>query len=336
MASSQFYSNKFDPSLKLYCDPDRYLTVGSIADFTDNRIIYDVQMAIQKIAPDVQLIIGTDVHSWTTGFSYDVSYKLFMEGVYGTTAGLKLCLEFSKNNRVNEEGKPVPSDYYRVELHACNASHNWSPVPLTNKAKNFLDAKNGIFQRNNHGLDLRDPSSDTIIRVIDAMITAPRRQAFRDFVDADKKNRMDAENTKNLIEIESMDIIPELEKISKDTYMGIPDVIAEPSSKRVVFLTGGYGGSLELAMYKDHMLFRLHTGGTHSTDNGFNINFIRMLSGMLEAHNIYLSTHIPYSEKETAYDMLKRIGDCYGKTRFLLGCDAWRGLDDKWKRNPNI
>jgi len=332
MASAQC-SNKFDPSLKLYYDPDRYLTVGSIADFTDNRIIYDVQMAIQKIAPDVQVEIGTSVHSWTTGFSYDVIYKLYRRGIYGTTAGLKLCLEFSKINRM-VEGQKVESDYYKVELLACNASNNWSPVPLTNKAKNFL-GKNGIYQRNNNGIELRAPSSDTIVRVIDAMITAPRRQAFRDFVDTDKKNMLEAENTKNLIEIESMDIIPELEKISKDTYMGIPDVIAEPSSKRIIFLKGGYGGSFELTMYKDYMIFRLHTGGTNYTDNGFNISFIRMMTGMLEAHNIYLSTHIPYSEKETAFDMLKRIGECYSKTRFLLGCEAWAGLDDKWKRNPN-
>ena len=332
--ASHVYSNKFDPSLKLYCDSDRYLnlTVGSVADFTDNRIIYDVQRAIQKIAPDVQLEIDTSVHSWTSVFSYDVTYKLFKEGVYGTTAGLKLCLEFNKNNRINEERKTVTSDYYKVELCACNASNNWSPVPLTNKAKKLL-CKDEIYQKNNHGIGLRDPSSATILRVIDAMITVPRRQAFRDFVDTDKKNRMESENTKNLIEIESMDIIPELEKISKDTYMGIPDVVTEPSSKRVIFLKGGYGGSLELVMYKDYMIFRLHKGV--DSDNGFNISFIRMLLGMLETNNIYLPTHIPYSEKETAFDMLKRIGDCYGKTRFLLGCEAWAGLDDKWKRNPN-
>lgn len=334
MASSQFYPNKFDPSLTLYCAPGDSWTVGSIADFTDNRIIYDVQMAIQKIAPDVQVEIGTSVHSWTSGFSYDVTYKLFREGVYGTTAGLKLCLEFYKNNRINEEGKPVPSDYYKIDLIACNATNNWSPVPLTNKAKSFL-GKTGIRQKGNHSLDLCDPSSDTILRVINAMITVPRRQAFRDFVDADKKNRMEAENTKNLIEIESMDIIPELEKISADTYMGIPDVVTEPSCKRVIFLSGGYGSSFELVMFKDYMIFRIQNTGTSYTDNGFSSSFIRMLSGMLEAHNIYLSTHIPYSEKESAFDMIKRIGNCYAKTRFLLGRDAWAGLDVKWKRNPN-
>ena len=291
--ASHVYSNKFDSSLKLYCDQDSYLNlaVGSIADFTDNRIIYDVQMAIQKIAPDVQLEIYTSVHWWTSVFSYDITYKLYREGVYGTTAGLKLCLEFNKNNRRNEEGKIVASDYYKVELCACNASNNWSPVPLTNKAKNLLN--NEIYQKNNHGIGLRDPSSETILRVIDAMITGPRRQAFRDFVDTDKKNRLEAENTKNLIEIESMDIIPELEKISKDTYMGIPDVVTEASSKRVIFLRGGYGGSFELVMHKDYMIFRLQPGGNNYSENGFNISFIRMLSGMLELRTLYRTTHIP-------------------------------------------
>ena len=166
------------------------------------------------------------------------------------------------------------------------------------------------------------------------MITPNRRKALIEFINTAKKDAMESANTKNLLDIETMDIIPELETICSKYSMGKPDIVDDAYYRKVIFLSGEYGARFYLNLYKDYMVFELTKGGEYVSDK-FDVNFIRMLRGFFGNSNIDIATHIPYDKKEQVYDMLARIGTIYQKTRFLVNYETWFNLDPMWKRNPN-
>ena len=317
-------TNQFDPSLQMQIDDSRQFDVGSPTDFTDNKMISVIKKTVANMVPEAQLKMTINYESWSRVFCYTMTFKVFYLGVNGNEEGFKIKVEFSKCPNCNK---------YKIWFETPDIKRCWRETPLPNKAKAYRTMANHSVS-SDKCLVFYDPSEKTINGFLNAMITPNRRKALQEFINTTKKDAMESANTKNLLDIETMDVIPELERISSKYSMGIPEIVEEAYSRTVIFIRGEYGAKFCLSMYKEYMAFDLTKGADYVSDK-FDTNFIRLLKGFFGHSNIDTATHIPYDKKEQVYDMLTRIGTIYQKTRFLVNYESWYNLDPMWKRNPN-
>lgn len=316
-------TNQFDPSLQMRIDDKKEFDLGSTADFTDNKMISVIKKTIADMVPEAQLNVSNCFEAWTRFFCYTMEFKVFYKGVNDDEEGFKIKVGFTKGQ---------DSDKYRIGFKVPTVKRGWVDMPLPNKAKAYRIKAN--YASTAQCLEFYDPSEETVKGFINALITPNRRKALQEFINTAKKDALESANTKNLLDIETMDVIPELEAISRKYSMGKPDIVEEAYYRKVVFIVGEYGARFKLNMYKEYMAFDI-TMGAEYTSNMFDTNFIRLLNGFLANSNIDIATHIPYDKKERVYDMLERIGTIYQKTRFLVNYETWYNLDPMWKRNPN-
>lgn len=317
-------TNQFDPSLQMRIDDKREFDLGSTADFTDNKMLPVIKKTIADMVPEAQLKVSNNFETWTRCFCYTMEFKVFYKGINDNEDGFKIKVEFSKGQGC---------DKYKIGFEVPVVKRGWSDMPLPNKAKAYRTKAN-YTASSDQRLVFYDPSEETIKGFLNAMITPNRRKALQEFIKTAKKDAMESANIKNLLDIETMDIIPELETICSKYSMGKPDIVEEAYCRKVVFLKGDFGAKFDLNLYKEYMTFSITKGADYVNDH-FDTNFLRLLKGFLAHSNIDTSTHIPYSKKEQVYDMLKRIGNIYQKTRFLVNYESWYDLDPIWKRNPN-
>ena len=317
-------TNQFDPSLQLEIDDDKKFVYGSPADFTDNKMISVIKKTIADLVPEAQLKIATDIETWVMYFNYNMEFKVFYKGVNDNEEGFKINVEYTKGQNC---------DKYKIGFEAPVVKRGWVTMPLPNKAKVYRTQAN-YTASSDQRLVFYDPSEETIKGFLDAMITPNRRKALREFIKTAKSDMMESANTKNLLDIETMDIIPELETICSKYSMDKPDIVEEAYCRKVIFINGEYGTKFYLNLFKEYMELDI-TMGAEYTSNKFDTNFIRLLKGFFTNSNLDISTHIPYDKKELVYDMLKRIGTIYQKTRFLVNYESWYNVDPMWKRNPN-
>lgn len=317
-------SNQFDPSLQMVVDDVKKFDLGTTADFTDNKMISVIKKTIIDMVPEAQFRISTNFETWSRVFCYTMEFKVFYKGVNDNEEGFRIKVEFSKGQNC---------DKYKIGFETPVVNRGWTDTLLPNKAKAYRTKANWAMSTDKR-LVFYDPSEETIKGFLNAMITPNRRKALQEFIETAKKDAMESANTKNLLDIETMDIIPELETICSKYSMGKPDIVDDAYYRKVIFLSGEYGARFYLNFYKDYMAFELTKGGEYVSDK-FDVNFIRMLRGFFGNSNIDVATHIPYDKKEQVYDMLTRIGTIYQKTRFLVNYETWFNLDPMWKRNPN-
>ena len=316
--------NQFDSSLQMVIDDNKVFDLGSTADFTDNKMIAVIKKTIADMVPEAELKVSTNYEAWTRFFCYTMEFKVFYKGVNDNEDGFKIKMEFCKGQNC---------DKYKIGFEVPVVNRGWRDMLLPNKAKAYRTKAN-YAASSDQLMVFYDPSEETIKGFLNAMITPNRRKALLEFINTAKKDAMESANTKNLLDIETMDIIPELEAISRKYSMGKPDIVEEAYYRKVIFINGEYGAKFYLNLYKDYMAFELSKGGDYVSDK-FDVNFIRMLRGFFMNSNIDSATHIPYDKKEQVYDMLTRIGNIYQKTRFLVNYETWYNLDPIWKRNPN-
>lgn len=317
-------TNQFDPSLQLEIDADKKFVLGSPADFTDNKMISVIKKTIADIVPEAQLKIATDIETWVMYFNYNMVFKVFYTGVNGNEEGFKINVEYTKGQNC---------DKYKIGFEAPVVKRGWVTMQLPNKAKVYRTQAN-YASSSDQRIMFYDPSEETIKGFINAMITPNRRKALQEFIATAKKDAMESANTKNLLDIETMDIIPELETICRKYSLGKPNIEDEAYYRKVIFLRGEYGVKFSLNLYKEYMAFDITKGADYVSDK-FDTNFVRLMKGFFTHSNIDTATHITYDKKEQVYDMLKRIGNIYQKTRFLVDYESWFDLDPIWKRNPN-
>lgn len=316
--------NQFDPSLQMQLDDKREFELGSTADFTDNRMIAVIKKTIADMVPEAELRVSTCIESWTRCFYYTMGFKVFYKGVNGDEEGFKINVEFNKGQNC---------DKYKIGFEVPVVNRGWRDMPFPNKAKAYRIKANNVASSDQR-MVFYDPSEETIKGFLNAMITPNRRKTLQEFINTAKKDAMESVNTKNLLDIETMDVIPELEAISTKYSMGKPDIKEEAYCRKVIFLSGEWGTKFNLNLHKEYMTFDITEGADYVSDK-FDTNFIRMLKGFFTHSNIDVATHIPYDKKEQVYDMLTRIGNIYQKTRFLVNYESWYNLDPMWKRNPN-
>lgn len=317
-------TNQFDPSLQMVVDDEKKFDLGSTVDFTDNKMISVIKKMIADMVPEAQFRVSTNFENYSRFFSYNIGFKVFYTGVNREEEGFNIKVEFQKGQKC---------DKYNIGFEVPVENRGWCDMLLPNKAKAYRTKANWSMSSNQR-LVFYDPSEETIKGFINAMITPNRRKALQEFINTAKKDAMESANTKNLLDIETMDIIPELETICSKYSMGKPDIVEEAYYRKVIFISGEYGARFYLNFYKDYMEFGLTKGGEYVSDK-FDVNFIRLLRGFFMNSNIDSATHIPYDKKEQVYDMLTRIGTIYQKTRFLVNYETWYNLDPMWKRNPN-
>ena len=316
--------NQFDPSLQLHIDDSRQFDVGTTADFTDNKMISVIKKTIANMVPEAQLKVSTSFEAWSRVFCYNMGFKVFYEGVNNSEEGFKINVEFSKGQNC---------DKYKIGFEVPVVSRGWRDMILPNKAKAYRTKAN-YASSSDQRLVFYDPSEETIKGFLNAMITPNRRRALQEFINTAKKDAMESANIKNLLDIETMDVIPELETICSKYSMGKPEIIEEAYCRKVLFINGEYGAKFYLNLYKDYMAFDM-TRGSDYVGSRFDTSFIRLLKGFFAQSNLDIATHIPYDKKEQVYDMLTRIGTIYQKTRFLVNYESWYNLDPMWKRNPD-
>ncbi|MBR5317602.1 MAG: hypothetical protein IKU39_06890 [Lachnospiraceae bacterium] len=318
-------TNQFDPSLQMQVDDSRKFDLGSTTDFTDNKMISVIKKTVANMVPEAQLRASTSFESWSRVFCYTLGFKVFYKGINDNEEGFKIKVEFSKCQNC---------DKYKIGFETPVVKRGWVDMLLPNKAKAYRTKANYAMSSDQY-LTFYDPSEETIKGFINAMITPNRRKALQEFINTAKKDAMESANTKNLLDIETMDIIPELERISSKYSMGIPEIVEEAYCRKVVFINGEYGTKFYLNLFKEYMEFNITRGADYVGNNKFDANFIRMLKSFIDQSNIDIATHIPYDKKEQVYDMLTRIGTIYQKTRFLVNYESWYNLDPMWKRNPD-
>ena len=323
--ANKLITNIFDSALQTYVDDSKKYEAGNETCFTNNKIIAAVKSQVAAMVPEAELKTSATVSEWTNVFCFEMEYRLTYKNIYSHMRGFYIGLAYERT--VND------CDKYTVSLSNFTENHGWERIAFPNKAEAFR-IKAAPSRSYDKSLTFYDPSEELIKGFVNALVTPNRRRAFQQFINDDKKDAIVSSNTKNMLDIESIEIIPELERITKDACMGIPEVIDEPNCRKIMLLRGQYGCRIELAMFKDFMRFNITHGSDYNTDH-FDTNFIRLLNGHFGQFNIDLGISVPYDKKEQVFDMLKRIGDCYKKTRFLIGYDAWYGLDDMWKMNPN-
>lgn len=316
-------TNQFDPSLQMRIDDKKEFDLGSTADFTDNKMLPVIKKTIADMVPEAELKIATDIETWVMYFNYNMVFKVFYKGVNDNEEGFRIKVEYTKGQNC---------DKYKIGFEAPVVKRGWVTMPLPNKAKVYRTQANA--SSSDQRIMFYDPSEETIKGFINAMITPNRRKALQEFIATAKKDALESANTKNLLDIETMDIIPELEAICRKYSLGKPNIEDEAYYRKVVFLRGEYGVKFSLNLYKEYMAFDITKGADYVSDK-FDTNFVRLMKGFFTHSNIDTSTHIPYSKKEQVYDMLKRIGNIYQKTRFLVNYESWYDLDPIWKRNPN-
>ena len=316
--------NQFDPSLQMQVDDSKKFDLGSTADFTDNKMISVIKKTIANMVPEAQLRVSSDYEYWTRFFSYTMGFKVFYKGVNDSEEGFKINVEFTKGQNC---------DKYKIWFEAPVIKRGWREMLLPNKAKAYRNKANFSTSSDQY-LTFYDPSEETIKGFINAMITPNRRKALQEFINTAKKDAMESANTKNLLDIETMDIIPELETICSKYSMGKPDIVEEAYCRKVLFINGEFGTKFYLNLFKEYMAFDMTKGADYVCDK-FDTNFVRLLKGFFAHSNLDIATHIPYDKKEQVFDMLKRIGTIYQKTRFLVNYESWYDLDPVWKRNPD-
>lgn len=316
--------NQFDPTLQLQVDDSRKFDLGSTADFTDNKMISVIKKTITNMVPEAQLKMSNSFEAWTRFFCYTIGFKVFYTGVNGDVEGFKINVEFTKGQNC---------DKYKIGFEVPVVNRGWRDMPLPNKAKAYRTKAN-YAASSDQRLVFYDPSEETIKGFLNAMITPNRRKALQEFIKTAKSDMMESANTKNLLDIETMDIIPELEAICSKYSMGKPDIVEEAYCRKVLFINGEYGAKFYLNLYKDYMALDITRGSDYIGDR-FDTSFIRLLRGFFVHSNLDIATHIPYDKKEQVFDMLKRIGTIYQKTRFLVNYEAWYDVDPMWKRNPD-
>lgn len=317
-------TNQFDPSLQLRIDDKKEFDLGSTADFTDNKMISVIKKTIADMVPEAQLKVSNSFEAWSRIFCYTMEFKVFYEDVNDNVDGFKIKVEFSKGQNC---------DKYKIGFEAPFVNRGWIDMPFPNKAKAYRIKANPVASTDKR-LAFYDPSEETIKGFLNALITPNRRKALREFINIAKKDIMESANTKNLLDIETMDIIPELETICSKYSMGKPDIVEEAYCRKVLFINGEYGAKFYLNLYKDYMAFEITKGSDYIGDR-FDTSFIRMLKVFFTHSNLDIATHIPYDKKEQVFDMLTRIGTIYQKTRFLMNYEAWYNVDPMWKRNPD-
>lgn len=317
-------TNQFDPSLQLRIDDKKKFDLGSTADFTDNKMISVIKKTIADMVPEAQLKVSNSFEAWSRIFCYTMEFKVFYEDVNDNVDGFKIKVEFSKGQNC---------DKYKIGFEAPFVNRGWIDMPFPNKAKAYRTKANSVASTDKR-LVFYDPSEETIKGFLNAMITPNRRKALREFIKTAKKDAMESANTKNLLDIETMDIIPELEAICSKYSMGKPEIVEEAYCRKVLFINGEYGAKFYLNLYKDYMAFEITKGFDYIGDR-FDTSFIRMLKVFFTHSNLDIATHIPYDKKEQVFDMLTRIGTIYQKTRFLMNYEAWYNVDPMWKRNPD-
>lgn len=317
-------TNQFDPSLQMELDNDRKFDLGSTADFTDNKMISVIKKTIAAMVPEAQLKMLNSIESWTRCFCYTMEFKVFYTGVNDNVEGFNIKVEFTKCQNC---------DKYKIGFEAPVVKRGWVDMPLPNKAKAYRTTAN-YHTSSEQRITFYDPSEETIKGFLNAMITPNRRKALQEFINTAKKDALESANTKNLLDIETMDIIPEIEAICRKYSMVKPEIVEEAYCRKAIFINGEYGAKFYLSLYKDYMAFDF-TKGADYVGSRFDTSFIRLLKGFFGQSNIDIANHIPYDKKEQVYDMLKRIGNIYQKTRFLVNYESWYDLDPIWKRNPN-
>lgn len=317
-------TNQFDPSLQLRIDDKKEFDLGSTADFTDNKMISVIKKTIADMVPEAQLKLSNSFETWLRVFCYTIEFKVFYKGVNDNEDGFKIKVEFSKGQNC---------DKYKIGFEVPVVSCGWRDMPLPNKAKAYRTNANSAVSTDKC-LVFYDPSEETIKGFLNAMITPNRRKALQEFIKIAKSDMMESANTKNLLDIETMDIIPELEAICSKYSMGKPEIVEEAYCRKVLFINGEYGAKFYLNLYKEYMAFDMTKGADYLGDR-FDTNFLRLLKGFFAHSNLDIATHIPYDKKEQVFDMLTRIGTIYQKTRFLVNYDAWYNVDPMWKRNPD-
>ena len=317
-------TNQFDPSLQLRIDDKKEFDLGSTADFTDNKMISVIKKTIADMVPEAQLKVSNCFETWTRCFCYTMEFKVFYKDINDNMDGFKIKVGFSKGQNC---------DKYKIGFEVPVISRGWSDMRLPNKAKAYRTKANPVASTDKR-LAFYDPSEETIKGFLNALITPSRRKALQEFINTAKKDAMESANTKNLLDIETMDIIPELEAICSKYSMGKPEIVEEAYCRKVLFINGEYGAKFYLNLYKDYMAFEITKGSDYIGDR-FDTSFIRMLKVFFTHSNLDIATHIPYDKKEQVFDMLTRIGTIYQKTRFLMNYETWYNVDPMWKRNPN-
>lgn len=317
-------TNKFDPSITMEYDDEKHYDYGTTANFTDNKMIAVIKKKIGELVPDASYKVTTEMETWSNLFSYKMDFKVFRKNVNNIETGFTVKLEYSIGQR----------EKYKLWFEAPVPKRDgWKETMLPNKARAFIKFANPTLSSNQR-MAFYDPKEDTIMGFIDAMITPNRREALKKYIETDKKDLMESANTKNLLDIETMDIIPELEAVCSKCWMGMPSIEDEAYCRKAILIQSEWGASFKLMMYKEYMKFELTRGADYVSDK-FDTNFLRMLKGFLDKSNIDINTHIPYDKKELVYDMLQRIGTIYQKTWSAMHYEAWGKIATEWKRNPN-
>lgn len=318
-------TNIFDSALQMTVDTEQKYMAGDETCFTDNKILANVKTQVAAMVPEAELNVSTTVYNWTQVFCFDVEYRLTYKNIYGNKQGFSIKLTYERTT--NE------CDKYTISLVAEHPrSTYWDALPMPNKAKAFRGK--AVPSSSDKSMTFIDPPAELVRDFVNALVTPNRRKALREYIDNAKAAAMESANTKNMLDIESIDILPEIEQITRKFYMGIPEVIDKPNQRRIRLLLGQYSCSLELVMYKNFMEFGIHSGSDYNSDD-FVTNFIRLLKCSLASYKIDIGTQIGYDQKELVFDMVRRIGECYKAVYMSMGFETWRGVDKKWKMNPD-
>ena len=323
MASKKI-TNIFDSALQTTIDTEQKYIAGDETCFTDNKILANVKSQVAAMVPEAELSAHVSVYTWTQTFCYDAEYTLFYKNIYGNKQGFSIKLTYERATN--------KCDKYTISLVAeLPKSTYWDALPMPNKAKAFRGK--AVPSSSDKSMTFIDPPAELVRDFVNALVTPNRRKALREYIGDAKAAAMESANTKNMLDIESIDILPEIEQITRKFYMGIPEVIDKPNQRRIRLMSGQYRCALELVMYKDFMEFGIHSGTDYNSDD-FATNFIRMLKCSLANYNIDIGTQIRYDQKELVFDMVRRFGECYKAVYLALGFETWRDIDKKWKKNP--
>lgn len=318
--------NRFDPSMTATVNTGAVYEAGGNECFTDNEVIADVKRYIVEAVPDAEPEVYTSMAVWTRNYVYDVEYKVLYKDLYGIAAGFIVKLQYGKQMDGTER--------YTFSMEEYDTNMCRREIPLPNRAKAFR-SRTGVPQNNPKQLTFCDPGKELVKEFVEAMITPNRRKAFADFAAADRENRLEDANTKNLLDIESMDILPEFEKITRDAAMGLPETTDLPNRREIWLFRGTYGAGISLEMYKAYMCFRLDRGSDRNAE-GFDTVFIRLLHEIVSRSNIDITAHLEYNDtgRAMAFDMARRIGQCYRDVKYRMMFGMWEGIMKEWKRNP--
>ena len=319
--------NNFDPEITMSVDTDRKYDVGDPSCFTDNRMIADIKKWAAALVPGATVGVSVSNYYWSS-FAFDAEYSVFHKNIYAVDQGFRIKVTYCKE----ETG----GDRYTFYLQDYSAKGGWHDIYLPNKAKAFLreaSASTKYLQNSDKHIIFVNPAAETIKKFVDAMITPNRRRALTNFIEEDHKWALEAANAKNMIAIEAMDIEPVVKDLCMKYYMGIPAIEETPNCRHIIMLSGRYGATLKLLLFKEHMQFDITLGSDYSSDR-FEHNFIRMLYGYLEYTNLDIRTQIKYADKDKVFDLLRRIGEFYKQTR-LASYALYNNIDTVWKRNPD-